>query len=382
MKAKEKVESSGAAPTKGTVFYGLCGEGFGHYSRCVFLVPHLLRAGYDVHLFAGRRAAEMVERRFPDLGCQRIGLFHRFSFQNNSLGLLKTGVHSGGMFLQWPFSCLASWWRMLRRRPVAVISDYEPVLAWTAQGFGIPLLAMDHQQVTSECVFDPRATSKIASRLMRLCNLLTYPRPNLRIISSFFPAELKKMKSDRFVVGPLLREEVLKRQATEGDHIVVYQTTDSLGWLQSILDKLPGPKRVYGTQIPDGKDVKCHGFDPESFLDDLASCRFALLNGGHTAISEAIHFGKPVICLPPHNHAEQELNARQLAEMGFGQTYFLQPGEVPDFTFFLGNETVFRRNIEQNRIPQANDQVADIVLNFLDNAARRQKKNIKVKGEK
>ena len=43
-----------------------------------------------------------------------------------------------------------------------------------------------------------------------------------------------------------------------------------------------------------------------------------VLRGGHTAISQAIQFGKPVISIPIENHPEQIGNSKKLAKIGCG----------------------------------------------------------------
>lgn len=43
-----------------------------------------------------------------------------------------------------------------------------------------------------------------------------------------------------------------------------------------------------------------------------------LLRGGHTSISQAIQYGKPIITVPIENHAEQLGNSNKVVKMGFG----------------------------------------------------------------
>ena len=52
-----------------------------------------------------------------------------------------------------------------------------------------------------------------------------------------------------------------------------------------------------------------------------------VLRGGHTTISQAIQFGKPIISIPIENHAEQISNSRKITKIGIG--IMLKPN---DFT--------------------------------------------------
>jgi hypothetical protein len=65
-------------------------------------------------------------------------------------------------------------------------------------------------------------------------------------------------------------------------------------------------------------NVELLPFDELSFLKDLAAARAVVSNGGFTAISEALYFGKPVLSIPLEGQAEQQLNAAWLAELGLG----------------------------------------------------------------
>ncbi|MEW5839812.1 MAG: nucleotide disphospho-sugar-binding domain-containing protein [Thermoproteota archaeon] len=50
----------------------------------------------------------------------------------------------------------------------------------------------------------------------------------------------------------------------------------------------------------------------------FALCDLAVLRGGHTVLSQAIQFGKPVVTIPIENHGEQLGNSQKVAELGTG----------------------------------------------------------------
>jgi uncharacterized protein (TIGR00661 family) len=77
---------------------------------------------------------------------------------------------------------------------------------------------------------------------------------------------------------------------------------------------------VYGyrnEQATDG-NVTFKPFDPRAILEDLASCAYAVVNGGHNVICEALAFGKPLLCFPVRTHFEQFLNAAHVRSLGYG----------------------------------------------------------------
>lgn len=354
-------------PPRSRILYGLCGEGLGHFARASFLVPKLLDAGYDVELFTSGRVADRCAERFPDCPIHRIpGL--RMVYRNNALNVPGTVFNYTSLGIRGFRALRNTVKRGHRQPPVAAISDYDPIVARAASALRVPLITLDHQQVATECEIDPAVPRGLKGLLLRMSNRMTYPRPSLRIMTSFFRLPLRpqprRAETDRIMVGPVLRPQVVNRRPGDGSHILVYQTSRTLQWLDLILAELPGEKRVYGVgRQQSGQQERA--FSEEAFLDDLASCRFALVNGGHTTISEALHFGKPVICLPVRGQAEQELNAHYVEKLGFGRRYLPEKGQVLDFGTFLAEEESTRRTIAQNREPCGNSDLLSTVLGRL-----------------
>jgi uncharacterized protein (TIGR00661 family) len=65
----------------------------------------------------------------------------------------------------------------------------------------------------------------------------------------------------------------------------------------------------------------------EGFLQDLASCRYVITNGGHNVIAEALFLGKPVFSFPIKWAYEQFFNAYMVAKQGYGE--FCLDGNPP-----------------------------------------------------
>ena len=59
-------------------------------------------------------------------------------------------------------------------------------------------------------------------------------------------------------------------------------------------------------------------FDEDNFLDDMAAAPFVMINGGHSAICEALSLGKPILAEPIKAQYEQILNGVYLEKMGVG----------------------------------------------------------------
>ena len=62
-----------------------------------------------------------------------------------------------------------------------------------------------------------------------------------------------------------------------------------------------------------------------------------IIRGGHTAISQAIQFGKPFISIPIENHGEQLSNSNKIEKLGIGLT--VNPKII--------NTTIIKKSIEK-----------------------------------
>lgn len=48
-------------------------------------------------------------------------------------------------------------------------------------------------------------------------------------------------------------------------------------------------------------------------------CNYLIIRGGHTAISQAIQYGKPFVSIPIDNHGEQLSNSKKIEKLGIGK---------------------------------------------------------------
>ena len=58
----------------------------------------------------------------------------------------------------------------------------------------------------------------------------------------------------------------------------------------------------------------CPYKDEIFFLSDVI-----IMRGGHTAISQAIQYGKPIISIPIQSHGEQLANSSKIEKLGIGK---------------------------------------------------------------
>jgi uncharacterized protein (TIGR00661 family) len=112
---------------------------------------------------------------------------------------------------------------------------------------------------------------------------------------------------------------MLSVRADEGNHAVVYVQSALHDWICGLLADRRRRYVIYGFDMDKAHGNLCFRRNSsENFISDLASCAYLISNGGHNVISEALHFGKPVLCFPTRLLYEQLLNAHLLADAGYG----------------------------------------------------------------
>jgi uncharacterized protein (TIGR00661 family) len=164
---------------------------------------------------------------------------------------------------------------------------------------------------------------------------LMYSNADRYLVSAFFqPPPIDPSVTEVF--PPILQREVNDYTPKEGEHALVYQTSPTFHRLFDALKRIPRKFIIYGFgKKPTEKNLEFKAPSRHGFLEDLASCRYAITNGGHNVISEALLYGKPVFSFPIHFAYEQFVNAHMLGELGYGE-YSLVPN--PDSSIIIGFE--------------------------------------------
>jgi uncharacterized protein (TIGR00661 family) len=119
---------------------------------------------------------------------------------------------------------------------------------------------------------------------------------------------------------PILREKVLNLKPSRGEHVLVYQTSDSNLKLLEVLKEFDDEFIIYGFhKEEESGNLKFKDFNEDEFFEDLASARAVITNGGFSLISEALYLEKPVYSIPIKKQFEQILNALYLDKLEYGE---------------------------------------------------------------
>jgi len=228
----------------------------------------------------------------------------------------------------------AAWRASIRRlreaveesRPDLVINFYEPLtgLAQLVDPLDVPVLSIAHQHMIGHPAHRTPFTALPDEIALQLFSDLVGFR-SWKLALSLYPAP-DRLRRHTTVGPPILRMELFALLPQEGGDYLVYLVNH--GYHKEIRawhDRHPlvGIRCFY--DLPGAPEVEevdpwlsFHRLDGEAFLRRMASCRAVVSTAGFESISEAAWLGKPVFVVPVERHPEQQWNARDVVQAGFG----------------------------------------------------------------
>jgi uncharacterized protein (TIGR00661 family) len=318
------------AANQPTVFFALSSEGMGHATRAAPLIVALRERGYRVEVYCGGRVAEFLRNKTG--GEVHEHFFIPLIYTNNALDIPASLRYNFARLAPCLKQVWAMFWRMRNEKPVAVISDFEFMSAWTGWWSGTPVIALDNMHVITHGDMPAPPTKQERKEKANIAAAIWWNGPVLDriLITSFFQPGLKAGVDTNKVryVPCATRPEVLARRSrtTTNGPVLVYQTSSTNADLPGTLSTaaVNGNLRfvVYGTKrtgTDDSGRVEYRAFSEAGFLDDMAAAPFVIVNGGHSTMVEALALGKPVLSEPIQKQYEQQANAIGLEIMGVGK---------------------------------------------------------------
>ena len=296
------------------ILYGLSGEGSGHSSRSKQMARHLESLGHEVWLASYDRGYRNLKDEFNVFEIEGLAI----ASADNKVSNIKTVTKN--------VKRLKKGWLRLRAlrnemfkifEPEVVITDFEPMTAYLAHHYDIPLMTIDNQHrmryMTYECPpghqFDQKMTKSIIRAMV--------PRPDLSLVTTFYEGQVTNDRTLLF--PPILRDEVIAMQPSDEGHILVYLTSGYDTLLSQLKNFTHERFIVYGYDRRD-QDANLTFKLPskQGFLDDLASSQAVIATAGFTLISEALYLKKPYLAMPMEGQYEQQLNGFWLEQLGLG----------------------------------------------------------------
>lgn len=306
------------------ILYGVVGDGMGHAIRSSVVVEHLLDEGHQVHLVASARAVPYLEQRFGEIteiwGLSLVMEHNIVSKRLTAATNLKNALKGFPANVRRFFEVETEF------MPDVVISDFE-TWSWVfGKLHNVPVICLDNIQVINRCEHDEDIIAGAEDDFQIAKSVVKARAPGAAhyLITTFFHPPVRKKRTT--LVPPVLRDNILEATPSEGEHVLVYQTSETFEALPGMLKELGVPAYIYGLKRDIDEDERDENltyrpFSDDQFVADLASCRGVIASAGFTLVTEALHLGKPYLATPVGNQFEQLMNARYVDKLGYGTYY-------------------------------------------------------------
>ena len=281
------------------ILYGIQLTGNGHITRSIKIITALKSAGFEVDIITSGTNSQLklpfeIKKQFQGL-----------SFFYNKKG----GIDWIKTLLSLKLKQFLSDLKYDVSSYDLVISDFEPVSAWSAKKYNKKSLGIGNQYS-----FRSKKT----------------PRPFFKDIFSelfikfFAPCKehigINYEKYDKFITLPIINDDFLNKKVTDKKFYLIYLPSMSSKFISDQINTYgTGNWKVYSPDVlKDVTDgiVKLKKLDKEKFSKDLLNCSGVITASGFSTTSEALVLGKKLWSIPIKGQYEQLCNAKALKKMG------------------------------------------------------------------
>jgi len=307
------------------ILISVCGEGFGHTTRCIAVGEELSKE-HDIKFVAYGKSMDFIKRYGYEVyeTCPEIKL----SGKDGKFDIRRSIFNSKYN----PAKAIKREMEIIKKyNPDLIISDckYSTVIA--SKFLKKPYYVITNQNYT-------RTHNKekyIVYPVMKMLNVMNKSAkgvliPDLPMPNTVCEYNLTKLNNLTFI-GPLIRYKLDDYEVERGDYILsVIGGFEYRFRILELLNKVAEEKNLKVKMVCGSHDVaeklrkikKSKNITIIPIATDMENliknCSFIVCHGGHSTLMEAISFGKPVITIPDLDHPEQENNARKINELKCG----------------------------------------------------------------
>ena len=293
------------------ILYALNGTGSGHITRARELIPHLEKK-YDVDVLIS--------------GCNYIidtGLDIKYSFLGFTFAINKRGKVSyfKSLLSNNIFRFIFDMIRLDLSEYDLIISDFEPISAWSSKFRKKPSLQLSHQ-------------ASLYSKLT--------PRPSkIDYKSEFFikwysPCDdyigFHFHQYDKNILGPLLRDKIINSIPSDEGYYVVYLWNYTSEYIVSILSNISDYQfKIFdsnASKITSIKNCRIQPTGDKSFFESILNCTGVICGAGFELPAEVLYLKKKLYVIPIGNQYEQDCNAEALIQLGVRSYHELDNNEI------------------------------------------------------
>lgn len=359
------------------VLFLINGLGMGNSTRCHAMIQYLAQSGVRVHVLTSGRGLEYFSDKPEIASLTSMESFH-YESRSGRLSMLKTLLAFGKLY-RIAMNKAAKLKELVQRiKPDLVVIDSEYVI-WPLIPLKIPVIGINNSDViVSEYLKLKKKPSSIKMQFWMiefmdylfhkvLCHWVISPAVHSG------PSRSKKFRRVGLIVRRQIDEAACdprEKACVGSDHLKTVVIMLSGSVFRSTIDlagyHLDWKIHVLGRgerQIEHRNNVICHG----TLMDNvriLKSADILVVNGGFSAVSEALVLGKPTLVIPVPRHAEQYMNGHLVSSSGRGfvvteETFLEKLKELHDSKDW---------GLDLNRVRvqgKGAKQASDMILSFL-----------------
>ena len=327
------------------------GVGLGHASRLLILAENMKEPGIELHFSSFGEARNYIMSQ--GFECEKVPPVEFMWGRDGEFSVMSNINKIPQWLVNLPIQVNKEIRYLKKFNPHIIISDsrLSPLIA--ARILNLPKILIINQ---IKLLLTPRLREFKAARLFETCNgelmgglwnmsdrILIPDLPPPYTISEGTINSVKSIKSKLDYVGFITpRAKITENSLSEAKEVLQIDRTKPLIFVHisgpmgtripiimkliEVFKKAPSIQFVFSEGKSNGKVIPkkissnmwyfewCPYKDEIFFLSDVI-----IMRGGHTAISQAIQYGKPIISIPIQSHGEQLANSYKIEKLGIGK---------------------------------------------------------------
>jgi uncharacterized protein (TIGR00661 family) len=324
------------------VLYAIQGTGNGHLSRAEDIVPYL-RKRCQVDILVSGTQSQLTPSFSIDYQLRGMSFM---SSKKGKVDIIKTAVNTN------VFKFFKEISQFPAKKYDLIISDFEPISAWSAKYHGVKSVELSHQAAVSH----PNSPKPIEKHRIGNFILGNYcPSPHK------YGFHFESYASSIFT--PVIRENIRKLESENRGHYTVYLPAYHDDFIVQTLMHFKVEWHVfskYATCRYRVNNVWVNPIDADNFTDSLRTSEGVLCGAGFELPAEALFLNKKLMVIPMMGQYEQLCNAESLKKIGV---------LVLDNLCLLHRRTISLWLMQSQQIvvnyPNRTEQIIDTIFNDL-----------------
>jgi uncharacterized protein (TIGR00661 family) len=324
------------------VLYAIQGTGNGHLSRAEDIVPYL-RKRCQVDILVSGTQSQLTPSFSIDYQLRGMSFM---SSKKGKVDIIKTAVNTN------VFKFFKEISQFPAKKYDLIISDFEPISAWSAKYHGVKSVELSHQAAVSH-PNSPKPIDKHRIGNFILGNYCPSPHKYGFHFESYAPS----------IFTPVIRENIRELESENRGHYTVYLPAYHDDFIVQTLMNFQVEWHVfskYATCRYRVNNVWVNPIDADNFTDSLRTSEGVLCGAGFELPAEALFLNKKLMVIPMMGQYEQLCNAESLKKIGV---------LVLDKLCLLHRRTISLWLMQSNQIvvnyPNRTEQIIDTIFNDL-----------------